>query len=189
MTNPLAIRQAVRQMLGDLRTAFTGTVLEVDLNALTATVQPDDDNLPELPDVRLLSRSNLATGVILVPTVGSACTVLSDGTDITNASFVLVNATELDAFVVRWDGDNELRLTTDGSHHLRGSTIELGNSQLEPAVKGDTLKSLLDSLFDELIAHTHPTALGPSGPPTNVAQLTAIKAQLSTILSAKVILE
>lgn len=56
----------------------------------------------------------------------------------------------------------------------------------EPAVLGDTLKALLEDYNDEVIKITVNTAMGPSSVPINIAQLSAIIAKLSTILSSKV---
>jgi hypothetical protein len=41
---------------------------------------------------------------------------------------------------------------------LRGTQVVLGEGAMEPAILGDMFTNLF-------IAHTHPTALGPSGPP------------------------
>ncbi len=49
---------------------------------------------------------------------------------------------------------------------------------------GDTLKAKLEALIDILVAHDHPTGVGPSGPPASkAADLTSLRAQLGTILS------
>jgi uncharacterized protein involved in type VI secretion and phage assembly len=62
--------------------------------------------------------------------------------------------------------------------------IEVGNTgQLESAVFGGTLKAKLEALCDAFIAHTHPTGVGPSGPPANAATVTTLKGQLSQILT------
>ncbi|MGH7617081.1 MAG: phage baseplate assembly protein V [Gemmatimonadaceae bacterium] len=41
---------------------------------------------------------------------------------------------------------------------LRSDTVQLGEGAMEPAILGRTFAAIFD-------AHTHPTALGPSGPP------------------------
>ena len=44
---------------------------------------------------------------------------------------------------------------------LRSDTIQLGEGAMEPAILGRTFAAIFD-------AHTHPTAMGPSGPPLPV---------------------
>ena len=44
---------------------------------------------------------------------------------------------------------------------LRSDTVSLGEGAMEPAILGRTFAAIFD-------AHTHPTALGPSGPPLPV---------------------
>jgi hypothetical protein len=57
------------------------------------------------------------------------------------------------------------------------------DSNVEPTVLGDKLKVQLEALADHLVAETHGTGTGPSGPPLNSASYIAWKAQLITILS------
>lgn len=54
---------------------------------------------------------------------------------------------------------------------------------LESLVLGDTLKGLLEQILDGIVVMTIPSPLGPLGPPANSATFTAIKAQLTTMLS------
>jgi hypothetical protein len=69
----------------------------------------------------------------------------------------------------------------DGSILISGPKVSLGtgdtddtqvlignDSDAEHLVKGETLESRLNTLVDALEIHTHPTAVGPSGPPTNL---------------------
>jgi len=53
----------------------------------------------------------------------------------------------------------------------------------EKLVKGDTLKSLLEQLIDEINKIKVLTGTGPSSPPVNIPQFVAIKNKLSTFLS------
>jgi hypothetical protein len=58
---------------------------------------------------------------------------------------------------------------------------------LEKSILGETLKGVLDKILDTVVAHTHPTGVGPSGPPINSADFSAIKgSDVPTILSEKV---
>ena len=63
----------------------------------------------------------------------------------------------------------EIRLTSAGEVVITADKIKLGSSATEPLVLGEAFKALFNS-------HTHPTGVGPSGPP--VQPLTP--AQLST---------
>lgn len=57
----------------------------------------------------------------------------------------------------------------------------------ENLVLGQQIKALLIAILDALIAHTHPTPTGPSGPPANAATFTAEKSKVEAeaILSQK----
>lgn len=74
---------------------------------------------------------------------------------------------------------------------INESAISLGSetSSAEKAVLGDTLKSILDELFDEIAKLTVNTPLGPSTVPINIAAFQQIKAKLETILSKLVSLD
>ncbi len=63
----------------------------------------------------------------------------------------------------------EIRLTASGEVIISADKIKLGSGATEPMVLGQALQTLFNS-------HTHPTGVGPSGPP--VQPLTG--AQLST---------
>jgi len=54
----------------------------------------------------------------------------------------------------------------------------------EVGVKGDTLITQLGNILDQIALITHPTAFGPTGPPINASQFTALKQQLQQISSA-----
>lgn len=48
----------------------------------------------------------------------------------------------------------------------------------------ETLKIILSDILDKILAQTHPTPAGPSGPPTNAADFTAIKTRLNDLFEA-----
>lgn len=52
----------------------------------------------------------------------------------------------------------EIRLTDSGEVIVKAEKIKLGSSATEPLVLGDAFKQLFNM-------HTHPTGVGPSGPP------------------------
>jgi uncharacterized protein involved in type VI secretion and phage assembly len=53
----------------------------------------------------------------------------------------------------------EVRLTQNGEVIIKAETIKLGEGASEPLVLGNAFKELFNQ-------HTHPTGVGPSGPPT-----------------------
>lgn len=65
-----------------------------------------------------------------------------------------------------------------------GKEIMLGDdAATEPFVLGNALNDRIDALFDLLIAHVHPTAVGPSGPPSTAANFTTEKGLFPQVLS------
>lgn len=63
------------------------------------------------------------------------------------------------------------------------SKIQLGSGATEPLVLGNVLKGILEAVLDLIVAHNHPTGVGPSGPPVNAAGFSAQKALLTNALS------
>ena len=66
---------------------------------------------------------------------------------------------------------------------INSPEIYLGLDAVEPVVLGDTLLGLLEELIDAILAETHPTPVGPSGPPINAADYSSIKSRLPQFLS------
>lgn len=66
---------------------------------------------------------------------------------------------------------------------IRADKIHLGDAADEHAVLGDTAVKLLGQLLDLIVAQTHPTAVGPSGPPLNAPAFRLLKQQLGEMLS------
>ena len=67
-----------------------------------------------------------------------------------------------------------------------GATDEENPSQDEPIVKGETLKGLLEELIDLVTKTQFINGAGPASMnPGNIAQYTAIKSKLTTILSTQ----
>jgi len=61
-----------------------------------------------------------------------------------------------------------IRFSSDGEIFINSSKIYIATSGVdtaEPAVKGQTLASLLSEIITQCNGHTHPTGVGPSGPP------------------------
>lgn len=61
-----------------------------------------------------------------------------------------------------------LRFSPDGEIFINSDKIYIatsGDDTSEPAVKGQTLADLLANILQILVEHTHPTGVGPTGPP------------------------
>jgi len=68
-----------------------------------------------------------------------------------------VNVTAQGKAVVTVTGDADI--TSSGNVNVDGKMINLGANASDAVIKGDTFKKYFDT-------HIHPTAVGPSGPPT-----------------------
>ncbi len=67
----------------------------------------------------------------------------------------------------------EVRLTASGEVIVKADTIKLGEAADQALVLGDAFKDLFNQ-------HTHPTGVGPSGPPTNPMMPTHLSSKTST---------
>ena len=100
-----------------------------------------------------------------------------------------------------WFNDADVEFVID---NLNSGKIKFGNKNVtEPLMLGDKTKDWLSDLCDkahdistQAAAITVPTSVGTSGPPVNAAQftqlaadITALKGQLTTLLSTKVFTE
>jgi hypothetical protein len=79
--------------------------------------------------------------------------------------------------------DGEISIETK-NYQLKADEILFGSGK-ESLVLGETLKGELEKLISAIEKLTVPTGVGPSGTPINIAEFTAIKAKLSSILSKK----
>ena len=68
--------------------------------------------------------------------------------------------------------DTALRMIVTGTS---GSLRLGGVGSAEPLVLGTQLQNLLSDVLAALATHTHPTGVGPSGPPANAATFTSAK--------------
>ncbi len=83
--------------------------------------------------------------------------------------------------------NGKMQVFTKTEIDLSSPTVRLGDTETtDPAVGGNELKQVLSDLIDAILTETHPTAVGPSGPPINSPVFTKIKAQLQQILSGTV---
>ncbi len=76
----------------------------------------------------------------------------------TGHHLVLADDGEL-VILAHGNGKAEIRLAASGEVVVTAETIKLGAGASEPLVLGEAFKTLFNS-------HTHPTGVGPSGPPT-----------------------
>lgn len=89
-----------------------------------------------------------------------------------------------------WD-DGDLTVTSTGSVIVDAATeiqakvgtteVKLTTSKIKVATAAGSLKGILDDILDAAIAETHPTAVGPTGPPINVASYIAAKALVALV--------
>lgn len=90
---------------------------------------------------------------------------------------------DADNVVLQNSAISKITVKTDGVEIATGAgkftvdktgKVSLGNGAIE-------LLDLLDKLIDALLVQTHPTGVGPSGPPINAADFAALKVQLGLI--------
>ena len=71
------------------------------------------------------------------------------------------------------NGKSSIRFEEDGSVVVTADTIKLGSSASEKVVLGDTFMQFFNS-------HTHPTGVGPSGPPTQAMSSSQLSSKVTT---------
>ena len=80
-----------------------------------------------------------------------------------------------------------IRLSPEGQIFLNSGDIFIatndGGDATQPAVRGTDLQTWLDTLLDDYLGHTHPTGVGPSGPPLPPTSTTAVPGLKSDLTS------
>ncbi len=71
------------------------------------------------------------------------------------------------------DGKSSIRFEKDGAVTIAAETIKLCKGAAEKLVLGDTFMKLFNQ-------HTHPTGVGPSGPPTQQMASSHLSAKVTT---------
>lgn len=66
-----------------------------------------------------------------------------------------------------------------------GTQVYVGNEATEPLVMGDILKTLLEAIENTYNTHTHPTAVGPTGPPVEDQSAESWSTMLSKVGKTK----
>jgi hypothetical protein len=111
--------------------------------------------------------------------IDSAGDYLVNTTSATNGD-VRFQLAEGRAFVIEMAGEPVLEISKNGGQ-LR---IDIGGGAQERLVLGDALMALHNRFFLQYDTHTHPTAMGPSGPPPP-SGASMSDAQLSTVARTK----
>lgn len=64
---------------------------------------------------------------------------------------------------------------------LQNTEISFTRNGVTIKRSSESLKKIISDILDKIIAQTHPTPSGPSGPPMNVADFTVIKTRLNNL--------
>lgn len=131
---------------GDIsRPIWTGTFW----GAPESSGQADDLGEATGTEIPTSEGSNAAAGLSILKTKAGHRIVLDDQGEIV---------------IFAHGGDKaEIRLNKNGEVIIKAEKIKLGDSAQEPVVLGDTFKTFFNT-------HTHPTGVGPSGPPAQPMQ-------------------
>jgi tRNA threonylcarbamoyladenosine modification (KEOPS) complex Pcc1 subunit len=90
-------------------------------------------------------------------------------------------------FSLLTDANDKVQIESAGDVEIEGANITIGVDATEHAVLGDALNQWLTDLVNAIVAITVVGNLGaPSSPPVNASQISALAAQLTTILSQTV---
>lgn len=104
-------------------------------------------------------------------------------TDTTNKNTITLDK---NGVVVVDQNGNKVKLESGGVT-IESSKIKIGSGASEKLIKGDTLKSLLDSWFQQVAFHVHPN--GNMGSPTGPAPTLSAPPQLTSALSSAHVVE
>lgn len=184
---PIGAKVWVEFESGDLHyPLWVGTWYPVGKAPESASISPPDNRVIETPSghtIQILDKDgeekitiqHKSNAFIAIDKDGSVLVAAKNG------SSVVLNAKDGNVMIVESNGntisladDSIVLMNKDGKATvemkggvvqvaaekilLRGSQVVLGEGAMEPVVLGKTFTSLFN-------AHTHPTALGPSGPP------------------------
>jgi hypothetical protein len=82
------------------------------------------------------------------------------------------------------DNINVTAADRDINFNTSNGKINLGNTKLEPLVKGDSWVKLMEELIDAIVAQQFLTPSGPSATgPVNAPSFNTIKSKLKSVLS------
>jgi len=170
-----------------------GIVDQIDAQKGRARVRFEEDNIVSdwLPVAQTGSLKNKAYHL---PDIGEhVCCVMDQHAEagaILGAVYNSQDATpysSADKFGTKYESGDEFSYDRAARKLLQKiNTVEFSLEQDGPTLKkgADTLKTILVELLDILIAHTHPTGTGPSGPPVQVPNLTSNKTKVQNFFKS-----
>ena len=174
------VSDAIRNMGGSHQELYSvaGVVSSIDLNSMTCTVSIDGE--ADLHGVKIQTMEGGNKGVKLVPKLNSEVIV----TYMSTATAYIAMVSEIQEFGVEIDTCNISIKDTQVAIKQGTAEIKLSNGKIQISSNGIDLGTTLNQLIDAISAITVTcTAPGsPSTPPINVAQIQAVKLQLSLII-------
>lgn len=168
-------------------------VVSVDLTNLTINVV-SQRNKRNYPEVSLVSIKGEMESIVCVPEVDSSVLVIRTEDNekfialtgklaqiISNAPSIVNNI--VDEFIVTDNEDLEYKLTPDNGLELTMSDVEykVNNDGMKLTVGSDNMHSFITDLLTYLEQLTVNTPNGPSSPPINVADFTALKTKANNL--------
>ena len=158
---------------------ISGSVLSVDVDAGTMKVQPAGDGEP-IAQVRLTAVSGNTDGLLLIPDVDSHVVIGSiDGP----GEWVLLVANKLTKATLKIGSITceiaDSKLTFKNQNTL----LDISNSAFKMNTASESLFDILKDLLTYISVLTVSTPSGPSSPPVNVSDFTALISRLSNLLA------
>lgn len=163
--NAATIRSLIERMGGSGQwEIWDGVVVSVDMDTLTCEVQIAESEDDPIPDVCFRAVSDEASGLILVPAVGSQVVfaMIRNQPD-----FVLVKTSRLEKVVMRI-GDTRMEINADG-YSLKK--------------ENESLKKLMSDLLAAILKMSFTTNVGPTIKLINFMEFEDIKTRFDNLLS------
>ena len=120
--------------------------------------------------VACLMDENCEYGVVLGP-------IYSEKTPPDGGAINLYRTVYSDGTVIEYNTTSHLLTCKVGT-----SELKINQSGFEIKRGGESLTAIVTDLLNAIIAETHTTSTGPSGPPINIAQYNAILSRLPNLL-------
>lgn len=168
----------------DRKSTLTGHTAHLEGEFNGVNIQVNDDGSANFTWNGPTNNSGAPVDSSLTPTVLSVAAdgsfqiqhktitfTLDIGGDATLTSSGNLNVNCADANIV---ASGDANITASGSATIDAPAINLGKGATDAVIKGDTFKNMV---FD---VHTHPTAVGPSGPPTTPMSPDSLSAIVKT---------
>lgn len=204
------LAQLERQVKGMVRVGVVDTVDEEKCRATVCfpTKQTQDGQIegPKTKPIPVLVKQTKENRDYWLPTIGEWVVVVAlpagvPGMDAfilggwySNADAIPEGAESAGMRMTEFEDGSRFEYNTEDSKlRVQVGNIEVqvtpdlfrvgGEAANQSFVRGNDQKSLLEALIDLLAQHTHPTGVGPSGPPANATALTAKKSEIDGTLS------